>query len=139
MRASRPLEEWAAEVSFRLPGLSNPQAFVLALDSFGMVLAQSCGRTAVAAILAPLLGMKERSVVQRLREWCCEANAKKGDQRQALDVAACFPWLLKWILSLWVGTQLAIALDATFLGAQVSVLVISIVYRGVPSPWRGRF
>ena len=137
MQAYRPLEEWAAEVSLRLPGLSKPQAFVLALYSFGMVLAKSCGRTAVAGILTPLLGMKERSVVQRLREWCCEANATKGDKRQELEVTACFPWLLKWILSLWVGTQLAIALEATTLGAQFAVLAISIVYRGcaIPVAW----
>ena len=95
MQAYRPLEEWAAEVGCRFPGLSKPQAFVLALYSFGMVLSKSCGRTAVAAILAPLLGMKERSVVQRLREWCCETNAKKGEKRQELEVAVCFPWLLK--------------------------------------------
>ena len=137
MQAYRPLEEWAAEVGCRFPGLSKPQAFVLALYSFGMILAKSCGRTAVAAILAPLLGMKERSVVQRLREWCCETNAKKGDQRQELEVAACFPWLLKWILSLWVGNQMALALDATTLGAQFIVLAISIVYRGcaIPVAW----
>ena len=137
MCASRPLEEWATEVSLRLPGLSNPQAFVLALYSLGMVLANSSGRTAVAAILAPLLGMKERSVVHRLREWGCEAKAKKGDKRQALDGTACFPGLLKWVLSLWVGTQLAIALDATTPGAQFSVLASSIVDRGgaIPVAW----
>ena len=42
-----------------------------------------------------------------------------------------------WVLSLWAGTQLALALDATTLGDRFTVLVISVVYRGcaIPIAW----
>jgi hypothetical protein len=48
---SSALRSWIAEVSTHLAHLSKPQAVVLALWSFGMVLAQSCGLTSVAAVL----------------------------------------------------------------------------------------
>ena len=35
---------------------------------------------------------------QQLREWCYEAPAKRGSQRQALAVEACFAPLLRWVL-----------------------------------------
>jgi len=42
----RGLEEWKGTVAEHLPHLSKPQAVVLALYSFGMVLARSCGLSA---------------------------------------------------------------------------------------------
>lgn len=65
-----PLLHWRATVSTAFPHLSRPQATVLALWSYGMVLANTCGITLVAAALALQLGCKEASLVQRLREWC---------------------------------------------------------------------
>ncbi|HYQ91064.1 MAG TPA: endonuclease, partial [Candidatus Competibacteraceae bacterium] len=52
-------------------------------------------------------------------------------------VETCFAPLLAWVLSLWEGTQLALALDATPLGDRFTVLVISVVYRGcaIPIAW----
>jgi hypothetical protein len=123
--------------------LSAPQATVLALWSFGMVLAQSCGLTSVAATLARLLGKKEGSVRQQLREWCYEAprkaGAKRGDKRQELDVSTCFVPLLRWVLAWWPPTErrLALVMDASTLGQRFTVLAISIVYRGcaIPIAW----
>ncbi|MEZ4639733.1 MAG: hypothetical protein R2856_33040 [Caldilineaceae bacterium] len=45
--------------------------------------------------------------------------------------------LLEWIVRLWVGTQLALALDATSLGDRFVVLAVSVVYRGcgIPVAW----
>ena len=48
------LSQWIATVSTQMPHLSRPQARVLALWSFGMVVTQSCGLTTVAAFLALL-------------------------------------------------------------------------------------
>ena len=73
-----PLSEWSAAVSTAFAHLSRPQATVLALWSYGMVLAKSCGITLVCATLAIQLGCSEASLVQRLREWCYEAPAKRG-------------------------------------------------------------
>ena len=126
--------EWTAMISTHLPALSKPQATVLALWSLGMVLARSCALTAVAAFLATWLRRQEQTVRQQLREWCDEAEAKRGDQRQAVDPQACFVPLLQWIVGQWQGTQLALALDATTLGTRFTVLAISVVYRGCAMP-----
>jgi hypothetical protein len=131
------LTEWTTMIRLYLPHLSKPQATVLALWSLGMVLARSCALTAVATFLAVWLRRQEQTVRQQLREFCYEAEAKRGDQRQALSVERCFVPLLAWVLSRWQGTQLALALDATTLGTRFTVLAISVVYRGcaIPVAW----
>jgi len=124
-------------VSTQLPHLSKPQAAVLALWSYGIACTRSCGRRTVATFLALLLRQKVGTVEHRLREWCYEADAKAGDQRQTLEVTSCFVPLLHWIVALWTGTCLALAIDATTLGDRFVVLTISVVYRGmgIPVAW----
>jgi len=91
----------------------------------------------VATFLALLLGQKVATLEQRLYEWCCEASQKAGAKRQALEVTTCFVPLLHWIILLWTGTQLALALDATALGTRFVVLAVCVVYRGcaIPVAW----
>jgi hypothetical protein len=133
------LYQWTQVVATHLPHLSKPQATVLALWSFGMVLAQACGTTLVARVLANRQGCKPDAVRQRLREWYWEAAAKRGPQRQSLEVEACFGPLLAWIVRWWPAAEqrLALALDATDLGERFTVLVISVLYRGcaIPVAW----
>src|SRR5437870_153496 len=131
------VDEWTTIIHTHLPHLSKPQATVLALWSLGMVLARSCALTAVAVFLAVWLNRQEQTVRQQLREWCYEAEAKRGAHRQALEVGTCFVPLLRWVLHRWQGTQLALALDATTLGLRFTVLAISVVYRGcaIPVAW----
>ena len=132
------LYQWIDTVVTHFPPLSKPQAMGLALWSFGMILSRSCSLTAVAGLLAPLLGQSFNSMRERLRDTYREASAKAGDQRAELDVTLCWaPWLA-WVLDGWVGTQLAIAIDATSLGGLFVALVVSIVYRGcaVPVAWK---
>lgn len=104
-----------------------------------MVMTQSCGLSTVSSFIALLLTKKENTVRQQLREWYWDADAKKGQHRQALDVSICFAPLVRWVLSLWPTTQkrLALALDATLLKDCFVVLAISIVYRGcaIPVAW----
>jgi hypothetical protein len=100
---------------------------VLAWWSLGMVRARSCALTAVAAFLAVWRRRQEQTVRQPLREFCDEAEAKRGAQRQALCGECCVVPLLAWVLSRWPGTQLALALDATTLGTRFTVLAISVV------------
>lgn len=137
------LTEWQRVVAEKLPQLSKPQAVGLALWSFGMVMMQSCGLTNVSSFLAALLGQKDNTVRQRLREWYQEAHAKKtapaGGHRQELNVTQCFAPLLQWVLSLWPAAEhrIALVLDASSLGARWVVLAISVVYRGcaIPVAW----
>ena len=137
MSCQRAVYQWTAVVTTYMPHLSKPQAAVLAFWSLGMVLARSCGLSAVSEVLAQGLERKPNTVRQQLREWCYEAKAKRGGPRQELAVATCFAPLLGWVLSWWEGHQLAVAVDATTLGPRFVVLVISVVYRGcaIPVAW----
>ena len=132
------LYQWIDTVVMRFPALSKPQALGLALWSFGMVVARSCSLTAVADVLAPLLGQSYYTLRERLRDTYREASAKAGEQRVELDVSECWaPWLA-WLLDGWSSQQIAIAMDATNLGDRFVVLAISVVYRGcaVPVAWK---
>jgi len=148
------LEQWTEIVSRQLPQLSKTQARVLALYSFGVVMMQSSGMRKVSVFLGALLSRKENSVRQQLREFYYDADDKRGVQRHEVEVATCFGWLLRWILGWWESNEqrLAVAMDATSLGQQFTVLVLSVVYRGCAIPvawaivpgsetgsWRGRW
>jgi hypothetical protein len=139
MSQGNGMESWQATVLEKMPHLSKPQAVVLALWSFGMVMTQSCGLTTVASFIAGLQGKKEESVRQRLREWYMGADEKKGEERAEIDVNLCFNWLVFWVLSWWSSAEkrLAIAMDATSLGERFVVLAISIVCCGcaIPVAW----
>lgn len=131
---------WKATVAAAFPHLSRPQAAVLALWSYGMVLAKACGITLVSAALALQLGGKEAGMTQRLREWCYDAADKKGSKRREVDVQTCFAPLLRWLLSWWSiqEPRLVLALDATTLSDRFTVLAISVLYRGcaIPVAWK---
>jgi len=132
----KPLSQWRETVSMAFPSLSRPQATVLALWSYGMVVAKSCGITTVCAALALQLGCSEGSLTQRLREWYADAEDKKGAKRQAFEVTTCFAPLLAWVLSLWPAEErhLALAIDASTLTQRFTVLCVSVVYRGCAIP-----
>jgi Transposase DDE domain len=128
---------WTETVSTNMPHLSKPQATGLALWSYGIALTRSCGRTTVATFLALLVTCKVGNMDHRLREWCYEADAKAGSKRQALEVTRCFAPLLRWIVRLWQGTSLALAIDATSLSDRFTVLCVSVVVgsTGIPVAW----
>ncbi len=50
----------------------------------------------------------------------------------------CFAPLARWVLAHWPGTRLALALDATSLGDRLTILAVSLVYKGcaVPIAWK---
>jgi hypothetical protein len=132
------LYQWIDHVGSHFPHLSKPLITGLALWSFGMVVARSCSLSAVAGLLAPLLGQSFNTVRERLRDTYREALAKVGAHRTELDLSTLWaPWL-RWVLTGWGGQQLAIALDATTLGQRFVVLAVSVVYRGcaVPVAWK---
>lgn len=131
------LSAWTATVSTSMPHLTAPQATVLALWSYGIALTRCCGRLTVATFLALLLDRKVATVEQRWYEWCLDASDKAGTKRQARDVTTCFVPLLRWIVRLWQGTELALTVDATSLSNRFVALVVSVVYRGcaIPVAW----
>ncbi len=139
-RHSPELSQWIDEVSRKMPGLSKPQAVVLGMYSFGMVIVRSCGISSIAYALSLLLEKSENTMRQRLRELTYDAPDKRGAKRQELDVTMCFAPLLKWVLSWWEADEkrLALAMDASTLGQRFTVLSLSVVYRGcaIPVAWR---
>jgi hypothetical protein len=88
-------------------------------------------------LLAQWLDRKPNTVRQQVREFCCEAPAKRGADRQEVAVETCFAPLLQWVLRWWDGHQLALAVDATTLGQRFGVLAGSVLYRGcaIPVAW----
>jgi hypothetical protein len=138
MSCQKPLYSWIEQVVTAFPQLSRPQAMVLALYSFGAILAQRCGLNSVAAVLTPLLELGYSTIRSRLQEFYQPASAKSGNRRRQLEVSTCFAPLLDWILKGWPSTRLALALDATSLGDRFIILSISVVYRGsaIPVAWK---
>lgn len=119
--------------------LSGTQITVLALWSYGIILAKSCGLSSVALALASDFDGKESNFRQRLREWCWDKKDKQGKKRIDWEVSESFVPLLKWILALWSPEErrLVLAMDATSLKKLFVVLSISVVYRGcaIPIAW----
>src|SRR5579872_2992940 len=110
---NQELCEWTEVVSRQLPNLSGSEARVLALYSFGMVVVQSCGLTSIAVFLGMLLGRKENSVRQQLREFTYAGSDKRGSHRKSVMVESCFGDLVGWIITWWSHGEkrLALVLD----------------------------
>jgi len=71
-------DQWRTTIMQHLPPLSKPQATVLALWSFGMVLTHSCALSAVSHFLAKGMKRKEQTVRQQFRAWYDDAARKRG-------------------------------------------------------------
>ena len=112
---SEELREWTRKVLEKMPNLTKPQAVVLARWTLGIVMTQSSGLTTVSVFLAELLGKKENTIRQQLREWDRDAEDKTKTGRTSLDITSSFSPLLSWVLSLWSEGEkpLALAADAS--------------------------
>jgi hypothetical protein len=134
------MKQWIETVSQHLPQLSKPQALILGVWSFVMVVIRSSGISSGAAMLAKLTHGKEANIRQRLREWCWDQPDKAGKKRREIDVSDCFAPLLQWVLAWWDPSEhrLALALDATTLSDRYVVLALSVLYRGcaIPIAWK---
>ena len=139
MSCQEALSQWQTQVSTHLPHLSRPQALVLAMWSYTMIFARSCGTTLCGAWLAELVGGSEEAWRQRLREWYYDAVDKKGEHRCQIEVRECFAPLLRWVLAWWPADKhrVALALDASSLSDRFTVLCISVLYRrcAIPVAW----
>ena len=83
---------------------------------------------------------KTNTVRQRLKEWYQDRNCKKGKHRSELDVTQCLAPLLQWILSLWNSEEkwLPLAMDATNIGQNFTVLSIHVLDNGCAIPVAGK-
>ena len=142
MSRSLQLTPWRQHLATRFPQLPATTVLVLALYSFGMIFAKVSGLSSIALFLGKLLGCPYFALRKRLAEFYKEAPAKsgvkQGIKRRDFDVTTCFPPLLRWILTLWTGRQLPLAIDVTNLGERFHVLCIAVVVRGcsIPVAWK---
>ena len=90
MTRHNAFESWTHQVVSAFPCLSRPQATVLALYSFGAILADRCGLSSVAIMLVRVLGVPYLTIRSRLQEFYQPASAKSGTRRRDLDVTICF-------------------------------------------------
>ncbi len=131
------VEQLEAHLSARLPDLSPAQRKGLAYGVVGTVRAGSACRNAVCSLRASDVAAHGR-LRQLLRMWMNDKPTSQGWYRgPAVDVRSCFGPLLHWILSLWQGSELVLALDPTSHRDRVVSLAVSVVYRSCALPGVG--
>jgi Transposase DDE domain len=136
MRSSAACYQIEETIGSHLTCLSEPQQRGLALWVRGTILAGSACQNAVITALAGSL-REWHAIRQYLREWLYDGADKATPCTAQVEVQACFVPLLRWVLALWQGTDLALAVDATAHGPTVTALVVSVLYRGtaIPVAW----
>ena len=142
MKINQHLKDWKQIVSSRFPDLSLPQVNGLATWSFGMVMTQSSSLSKVSSLIAKINSEQENTVRQRLKEWYKSGTAKTrpGNKRASIEVNDCFSSLLKWVMDLLPqrNQELLMAVDATNIGQNFTVLSINVLYRrcAIPVAWK---
>lgn len=122
-------------IAEHFPNLRPAQQRGLALWVYGAVLARSaCQNAVVAALLA--IGAWH-ALRQQLREWLYDGKDKAAPCQSQVEIGCCFAPLLRWVLSLWQGEQIALAVDPTAHGDRLVALTVSVLYRSsaIPVAW----
>jgi hypothetical protein len=135
MRVPPELYQIETTLTQRFPSLRPAQQRGLALWVYGTILAQSTCQSAVITALLFLAAWD--TIRQRLRDWLYDGQDKAAPCQTQVEVCSCFAPLLAWLLDWWHSQQLALAVDATLHGDQVTALVVSVLYRGsaIPVAW----
>ena len=160
MKLNQHLKDWKQIVSGRFFHLSLPQINGLATWSFGIVMTSSSSLSKVSSLIAKINTEPENNVRQRLKEWYKSGEARRvmrlvvvrrrsdpfgictrpGNKRASIEVTKCFGSLLRWVIDLLPQTnqELPIALDATNIGQNFTVLSINVLYRrcAIPVAWK---
>lgn len=125
-----------ASIEAHFDHLRPAQQWGLVLWVYGTVLAQNCCQTAVIAALL-VLGNRQ-TIRDRLRDWLYDGIDKSAPCTTQVELATCFAPLLRWVLSLWHGQELALAVDVTNHQDRLHVLCVSVLYRGsaIPVAWK---
>jgi Transposase DDE domain len=124
-------------IAAHLPDLRPAQQRGLAAWVYGTIQATS---GCESAVLRELLteGGRWEAWRARLREFMCDGKEKAAPCKTEVAVEACFAPLLAWVVSLWQGQTLPLAIDATLDGEKLVALVVSVLYRGsaIPVAWQ---
>jgi hypothetical protein len=136
MRFPRECYQMHESIETHFGHLRPAQQWGLVLWVYGTILAQNCCQTAVIAALL-VLGHRQ-TIRDRLRDWLYDGRDKSAPCHTQVEITACFVPLLRWLLSLWQGTELALAIDVTNHQDRLHVLCVSVLYRGsaIPVAWQ---
>lgn len=133
MRVPAPCYQVSDLLADVFPHLRPAERRGLALWVVGAILAGSACQTAVSSALRPL-GLGAHALRQRLREWTYDGGDRAAPCATQLEVARCFAPLLGWVLGLWQGETLPLAIDMTSLGRRWVVVAVCVLYRGIAIP-----
>jgi hypothetical protein len=135
MRFPSELYQVQEEIEARFPELRRTQQRGLAMWVYGTIMAGSSTESAVLSALS-LDGQMETRRTQ-LRDWLYDGIDKSAPCTTELDITTCYIPLLRWVLSLWQGTELALAVDVTNHKERFHVLCVSVLYGGcaIPVAW----
>ena len=136
MRFSAAYYQTEETIQTHLPCLTDAQQRGLTWWVHGTILAGSACQNAVICALC-IAEREGHAVRQYLREWLYDGADKATPCTTQVEVRVCFAPLLRWVLTLWDGDRLALAIDATAHGQAVTALVVSVLYRGsaIPVGW----
>lgn len=133
MRTPAPCYQVQALLAEVFPHLRPAECRGLALWVAGAILAGSACQTAVSSALRPL-GLGSEALRQRLREWTYDGADRAAPCATQLEVDHCFAPLLAWVVRLWQGDTLPLAIDMTSLGRRWVVVAVCVLYRGIAIP-----
>lgn len=123
------------DLAGQFPHLRPAQQQGLALWVYGTILAKSgCQNAVIAALLR--FGHFD-AIRDVLREWLYDGCDKAAPCHTQVEVTLCFTPLLRWILRLWHGSEIALAVDVTYQRDVLTVLAVAVLYRGcaIPVAW----
>lgn len=135
MRLPAPCYPLDQTIAAQFPDLRPAQRRGLVLWVYGAVLAKSACE---AAVVTALCGLgRYYTVRQYLREWLRDGTAKRRPCQTELPSTACFLPLFRWLLSLWQGRELMLAIDVTTHQDRLTAIVVSVLYRSraLPVAW----
>jgi Transposase DDE domain len=133
MRFARVCYQITSMLRAAFPHLRPAEVTGLSLWLLGTLRAHSGCQTQVVAALART--KRSRAALrERLRSWLYDGEDRAAPCHTRLEVTACFPCLLGWIIRLWQGRELALAVDITYQRSRLTVLVVCVLYRGVGIP-----
>lgn len=137
MRVPTECYQLEAELAAQFPLLRPAQVQGLAIWVWGTIVAGSACQAAVACALTPLFATRH-AARQYLREWLYAGADRAKACATTLPVETCFVCLLRWVVRLWRGTNLPLAIDVTARADRVVVLTVAVLYRGcaIPVAWR---
>lgn len=116
----------------QFPALRPAQHSALTLWVYGTLLAQNACQNAVLTALQHVGSW--HNLRQRLRELLYDGEHKAAPCHTQIDVSACCLCLARWFVRLWTDNHLVLALDATGHRDCLTVLTLSVVYRGSAIP-----